>query len=43
MKDQEKQKIVLVLDETLSSKNTRVLIHQESVGRVEKSLSRDNM
>ena len=43
VKDQEKQKIMLVLDETLSSKNTRVLIHQESLGRVEKSLSRDNM
>ena len=28
-----------VLDETLNSKNTKVLIHQESLGRVEESLS----
>ena len=32
-----------VLDETLNSKNTKVLINQESLGRVEKSLSRDNI
>ena len=39
VKDQEKQKIMPVLDETLNSKNTKVLIHQESLGRVEESLS----
>ena len=43
LKDQEKQKIMPVLDETLSSKNTKVLIEQESLGRVDKSLSRDNI
>ena len=32
-----------VLDETLSFKNTSVLIHQKSLGSVEKSLSRDNI
>ena len=41
MKDQEKQKIMPVLDETLSSKNASVLIHQESLSRAEKSLSPD--
>ena len=41
MKDQEKQKIMPVLDETLSSKNSSVLIHQELLGRVEKRLSRN--
>ena len=43
LKDQEKQKIMLVFDETLSSKNTRILIHQESLSRVENSSSRDNI
>ena len=42
-KNQEKQKIMPVLDETLGSKSTKVLIHQESLGRVEKTLSRDNI
>ena len=40
VKDQEKQKIMLALDEILSSKNSSVLIHQELLGRVEKCLSR---
>ena len=41
MKDQEKQKIMPVLDETLSSKNSSVLIHQELLGSVKKRLSRN--
>ena len=41
VKDQEKQKIMLALDEILSSKNSSVLIHQELLGRVEKRLSRN--
>ena len=41
VKDQEKQKIILALDEILSSKNSSVLIHQELLGRVEKRLSRN--
>ena len=32
-----------VMDETLSSKSTKVLIHQESLGSVEKSLPRGNI
>ena len=43
VKDQQKQKIMPVLDETLTSKNTSILIHQQPLGRVEKSLSRDNI
>ena len=31
-----------VMNETLSSKSTKVLIHQESLGRVQKSLPRGN-
>ena len=43
MKHQKKEKIISVLDKTLSSKITKILIHQESLGRVEKSSSRDNI
>ena len=43
VKDQEQQKIMPVLDKTLNSKNTKIFIHQESLSRVEKSSSRDNI
>ena len=43
VKDQEKQKIMLVLDETVSSKNTKILIHRESLDKVKNGLSSDNI
>ena len=42
-KYQDKEKIMPALDETLSSNNTKILFHQESLGRIKKSSSRDNI